>query len=105
MTYRIINGKRYDTSTAKKVAEAWNGLGPSDFRNYSEELYRTPRGNWFLWGEGGPMTRYARPVGNNGYCGGSKLIPLTPEEAREWCEQNDEPDVIDKYLGDQVEDA
>lgn len=101
----IIEGKRYDTQTAEEVAHYWNGLGPSDFKNVSETLYRTKRGNWFLSGEGGPMTRYAQPVGNNGRSGGSAIIPLEPSEALAWLESKHRTDEIEQYFSDQVEDA
>lgn len=29
---KIINGKEYDTDTAKEVGSLWNGIGAGDFR-------------------------------------------------------------------------
>ena len=101
---RIIAGKRYDTETAKRVAKYRNGLGRGDFRNYNEELYRTPRGNWFLAGEGGPMTKYSQPCGDM-TSGGEGIIPLTPEEARSWLESHDENEALERYFSDSIEDA
>lgn len=99
----IINGKRYDTATADLVAEWGNGLGGSDFRNCNEDLYRTKKGRWFLHGQGGAMTRWSRSVGNNGTCGGSGILPMTEDEAREWLEQHREVDAIEKFFP--IEDA
>jgi hypothetical protein len=45
MTTRIIDGKRYNTETAERVAYYNNGLGSGDFHVFEEYLYRTPRGN------------------------------------------------------------
>lgn len=73
----IINGKRYNTETATEVASDGYGL-PNDFRSWEEVLYLTPRGNWFLWGKGGPMTKYRQDTGN-GWTGGSRIIPLSPD--------------------------
>ena len=54
---KIINGKLYDTETAKLIGRSYHGEGPRDFRHYSEELYRKRTGEYFLYGEGGPMSR------------------------------------------------
>lgn len=85
---KIIGGKVYDTDTAQKIADYWNGLGGNDFRNISEDLYLKRTGEYFLYGEGGPMTRYAVHNGNSS-SEGSRIIPLTEAEAKEWVEAND----------------
>ena len=61
----VIEGKRYDTETATKVAEVSDNYGGRDFRAWSGTIYRTPRGNWFIEGSGGPMTMFAERVGDN----------------------------------------
>jgi len=101
---KIINGKRYDTETAKEVAGYRNGLGGNDFRNISENLYKTKKGSWFLAGEGGPMTKYSRPCGNM-TAGGSDIIPLSDEEALNWLDLYDKVEAIEKYFKDSIEDA
>lgn len=100
----IINGKRYDTEKAELVASDSYGFS-SDFQSWEEELYRTPRGSWFLWGEGGPMTKYAESSGQNSWGGSSRITPLTPQEVKEWLENHRCYDELDEYFGDQVEDA
>lgn len=85
---KIIDGKLYNTATATIIAEYWNGLGSSDFRNISEELYRTKKGKFFIAGNGGPMTKYSESCGDNSRCGGEKIIPLSESEAREWLEEH-----------------
>lgn len=84
---KIINGKMYDTETAKEVASCYHGDGPRDFRHYSESLYKKRTGEYFLAGEGGPMTHYAVSTGQNSWSGGEKIIPLTYSEATEWAER------------------
>ena len=83
---KIINGRKYDTETARKIA-ADSALGPSDFRYYDEALYQKKTGEFFLAGEGGPMTKYGEDVGGNMRGSGRKIIPLSDEEAREWVER------------------
>lgn len=100
---RIINGKRYNTETAEEIAHDWWG-GGNDFRHYDETLYRTPRGNFFLAGSGGPLSRWARSTGQNSWSGGSGIEPMTEEEARTWCEEhNFKASLIAQYFT--VEDA
>lgn len=101
----VINGKLYNTETATEIAHNWNGLSVSDFRSIDETLFITKKGRFFLKGEGGPMTRYARPAGNM-TAGGSGIIPLSAEEALSWCENHSvDPDEIRKLFGARVEEA
>ena len=82
---KIINGKLYNTETAELVGSYDNGYSCSDFRHESEDLYRKKTGEFFLHGEGGPMTTYAQPCGHGRY-GGSAIVPLTTDEAKNWVE-------------------
>jgi hypothetical protein len=100
----IINGKRYDTATAAEIASWGNGLGSSDFKNCDETLYRTKKGAWFLHGDGGAMTRWARAV-SNGHTGGEGIQPLTPDEARGWLERHGMTSALEKHFSDTIEDA
>ncbi len=101
---RIINSKRYNTETAEEVASYDNRLGTQDFRGYSESLYKTKTGNWFLSGEGGPRTKYAQPCGNlTG--GGKDIIPLSHDQALSWLESHGESDAIEKHFADSIKDA
>ncbi len=84
---RVIDGKIYDTKTATAVCDLPCHHYPGDFQHHETVLYKTPKGNFFLAGKGGPMSLWAEPCGNNGWSGGSGLRPITREEAREYCEQ------------------
>lgn len=101
----FIDGKKYDTETAEEAASWDNGQSTRDFEHCAEALYRTKKGNWFLKGEGGPMTKYARFCGDNTRCGGSAITPLTAQEAFEWCEKYNMTETIEKYFPDMVEEA
>ena len=87
MTRRIIDGKRYDTETADLIAETSASCACEDFHWWKEALYRTTNGRFFLKGTGGPMTRWARKVDQNSYCGGDGLRAVTDGEARHWVER------------------
>jgi hypothetical protein len=101
---RIIEGKRYDTATAEEIASDGYGYA-GDFRHWWERLYRTAAGGWFLVGEGGPLSRYGESVAQNEWSGGSKLIPLTAEQARAWCEEHEATAALERYFAGQVVDA
>lgn len=101
---KIINGKRYNTETATEIAKYWNGLSTSDFRNVSEALYMSKKGSFFLCGSGGPMSKYSQPCGDM-TGGGSDIIPLTKDEAYQWCERCASADVIEQYFSDMIDDA
>ena len=100
----IISGKRYNTETATLVADDSAG-SRSDFRYYSEGLYKTPLDNWFIAGEGGAMSRWAQSCFGGGRVGGSGIKPLTPDEAREWLENAGEDEAIEEHFGAVIEDA
>jgi len=101
----VVNGKRYDTDHAELIAQSWNGLGYSDFRNRSTELYRTPKlGKWFRVDSGGPLTDMVVGYGD-GIGGSSRLTPITPDQALELLEELGEVDAIDQYFGDRVQDV
>jgi hypothetical protein len=101
---RVIDGKRYDTDTAQRIAGAESSCNPGDFRYWEETLYRTKRGAYFIHGEGGAMSRWSRPVGSNGQTGGEGIEVLTEDEARQWCENRGiDADVIAEFF--EIEDA
>ena len=102
---KVIRGLRYDTDTAEKIADdSYSNYG--DLGYWCEELYHTNKGNWFLAGEGGAMSKYARSVGQNETGGGSAIIPLTKGEALAWLEvHTSDADTFEKYFSDVLEDA
>lgn len=82
---KIINGRMYDTETATYLGH--DGGGES-FRRWSEELYKKRTGEYFIYGAGGPDTKYAIPIGNNNWGSGENIIPITAGAAREWAEMH-----------------
>jgi len=74
---RIINRKTYNTDTGIKVgAFAAGAFGDAD--GYEEILYKTPRGDYFLYGVGGDKSKYINPA----------ITPLTEEAAKSWLSEN-----------------
>ncbi len=83
---KIIKGRLYNTDTARVVGGASHGY-PGDLGFWCEELHQKRTGEFFLYGEGGPMSKYARYCGQNQWAGGEEIIPLSLEEAKEWGEK------------------
>lgn len=102
---KIINGVRYDTDKATLVGEAGYGRR-SDFAHWEAGLYVSPRaGRYFLAGEGGGLSLFARQVDGNSWTGGSGIIPLDREEALEWAERHLDTEVVERQFGDVIEEA
>jgi hypothetical protein len=97
---KIINGKKYNTETATMLADRWNGRAGGDFGRVYEELYRKKTGEYFIYGEGGAMTKYSMSAGNNCWTGGEMIIPLTEAEAREWAEKWVDADKYEEIFGE-----
>ena len=94
---KIIKGKVYDTEKAKYVGSAAGGDG---FHALKEDLYQKRTGEFFLYGMGGPATKYAHYVdGNNAWSGGDKIIPLPYDKAREWVEEHLTADEYEEIFG------
>lgn len=102
---KIIDKKSYNTETANEVYIWWNGLSTRDFSYCYETLYRTKKGNYFLLGEGGAMSKYAEWIGMNECCGGWDIIPLTKDEAIRWGEKKMSADDFLAEFGDSIEEA
>jgi hypothetical protein len=97
---RIINGKIYDTETAQRCFGTDNGddgagIYSDSFDYYEEIIFRTKKGNWFLYGSGNYSSKYRE----------SQIIPLLLAEALEWLSEHDCHKTINKYFSDQIEEA
>ncbi len=86
--YKVINKKRYNTETAKKLGY-WES--DQDYRGlYHEEetLYRSKAGNYFLHCYGGAGSKYSQKIGMNEWASGETIIPIDEETARKWAEEH-----------------
>lgn len=100
---KIINGRRYDTESAKELGYDSYGT-PSSFAYWCETLYQKRTGEFFLHCEGGAMSRYAVNCGQNEWRGGERLIPLTVEKAKKWAEERLSTDRYEEIFGAVSED-
>lgn len=100
MPSKYFDRKKYDTDEAKEVAEWDNGYHRGDSLWVDEKLMRMPDERWFLHGEGGFRTKYAKRAGlNSWYMVGDAITPLTDEEARDWAEEHLDGDEVDRIFG------
>lgn len=83
---KIIGGKVYDTDKAHEVGSWSNDTFAGDFDSVIEILYRKRTGEYFLYGEGGARTQYAVAEGQNSWSGGSRIMPMSYDDARAWAE-------------------
>ena len=97
---KIINGKVYDTATAKRIGEYEPNPYRSDFHYYCETLYQKKTGEFFLHGEGNAASKYSRSCGQNEWCGSEKIIPMTYKEAQKWAEEHLDGDDYCEIFGE-----
>lgn len=83
---KVINNKVYDTDKAHEVGSWSNDALAGDFDSVIEILYRKRTGEYFLYGEGGARTQYAVAEGQNSWSGGSRIMPMSYDDARAWAE-------------------
>lgn len=102
---KVIRGKRYNTETAKLVG-TWEANEPenSDFWE-KEELYQKRSGEFFLIGQGGAQTQYARFSMRGESKPGIELRPIEPEEASDWAEEHLTADEYEALFGPVAEDG
>ena len=84
---KVISGVLCDTDTAKVLGE-YEYDCKSSFHWYTERLYRTKSGKYFLHGEGHAASPYAKKVAQSEWAPGEAIKLLPPEAARQWAEDH-----------------
>lgn len=100
---KIINNKLYDTATAKKLAE-WDENGTDPLNYIAEALYRKKTGEFFVFGDGGANTKYARIGRLKDFEPGSAILPMSVEQAKEWALDRLPKNEYDDIFGDMIDD-
>lgn len=83
---KIINGKLYNTETAKYLATAAAPYARNDFDFWEEELYLKKTGEYFIYGAGNARSQYAERYGNC-YGSGEDIRPVSVDAAKKWSEK------------------
>ena len=95
---KFISGRRYDTETAKLVGYTSYST-PGDFGYWREDLYRKRTGEFFIHGQGGPMSKYSERLSENEWGYGHEIRPLSLKEAQVWVEKYLDADTYDEIFG------
>ena len=101
---KIINGRLYDTNTAKQLT-SWTGGRPGDTSFYNEELYIKRNGEYFLHGNGGPSSPYHESPELNSWVAGEDIHPIPLEEAKKVANEHLDVDEFQKVFGTVSEDG
>tara|TARA_B100001250_G_scaffold34353_2_gene27807 strand:- start:7931 stop:8236 length:306 start_codon:yes stop_codon:yes gene_type:complete len=98
----IIEGKKYNTETAEELA-SWHNRKIKCFK-CDEKIYRTTKGAYFIWGEGGSATPWSKKIGSDSVAG-SKIIVLTEAEVLDRLEKWQDINAIDTHFSHMIEEA
>lgn len=102
---KIIRGLMYNTETAKEMGWWNNGYSRNDFSYEEEHLFKKRTGEFFIYGWGGPKSKYARATGLNSWTGDSDITPITYEEAQKWAKEKLSADEYESIFGEVTEDG
>ena len=87
---KIIDGRIYDTKTAKRVLHLDCHRFGDDFEWENTDVYLSPKGQWFLAGRGNALSRWAtRQV--DGPVAGDGIELLNEDEVKVLFQQYDGP--------------
>lgn len=96
---KIINGKLYNTETAKKLAEFQSPHSYSDFEYFEEALYQKRTGEYFLAGRGNALSKYSEVYAGASHSG-ERITPISYAQAQQWAERCIDADSYIKLFGD-----
>ncbi len=82
---KVINGKTYRTHTAQLIITLPCAFPKTDNKWHQTHLYRNQQGAYFLAGEGGSLSRWAK-VTPRGAIAGEGIDPISKDEARAYAQ-------------------
>lgn len=97
---KVINGKLYNTDIAIEVGQCNSTVKPDDINYCMEILYRKKTGEYFLYGKGGPNSKYAQPGGMNTWKSGELIVPLDYKSASSWAAEHLDPAEYQNIFGE-----
>ena len=83
---KIMNGKMYDTDTADLICANFFGE-TADPVWYTEALFHTKKGAYFLYCLGSASSPYGNQIGENSWEPGEILMAYTEDEAKSFVEK------------------
>jgi hypothetical protein len=98
-----IEKKAYDEATAELIHEFESRLPRDNFRWVHEQLFKAESGQYFVVGEGGPLSHYAATEDERNWSWGRDAYLLSPEEALDWLLSREaKVEVIEEHFSLQV---
>lgn len=101
---KIINGKKYDTETAQRIDSKGNGKYRNDIYCSNETLFKKKTGEYFLYIEGGHVTKFSE---ERFEVYGEQIIdgiaPLSEYYAKKWAEEAMDGDEFERIFGEVAE--
>lgn len=99
----VINGKTYNCSSAKHLTSFTFHDVYEESNTVFENLYLTPKGEYFLCGEGMERTPYAAKMEDrDDWMRGHGILSLTLKQVKEWGEIRCLEDEIEDILSHSV---
>lgn len=96
---KTVNSLTFNTETATLLAYWDNECVCNDFNYEEQTLYVTKNGRYFIHEYGGGGTDWGRDAGNI-RCGGQNIIPLSRQEAMDWCQRYGAEHAVKKHISD-----
>lgn len=96
---KIIEGKLYNTETATLIAEYRKG-NRTDFNGIEEEVYKTKKGQYFMYFWGGGCSKYREEVASQTYSDNEGIKLITEEEAKEFAMKHLDADEFEDIFGE-----
>lgn len=91
--YNTLKDKAAASEPFVKLIAYDNEFGANSMGVVIEELCRTASGEYFLIGSGGACTPYGINIAGIGFSCGSRIVPLTVDEAKEWVKAHFDADI------------
>lgn len=101
---KIIQGRKYNTETAKPVGE-YEFDYPTSIHYYCETLFKKRNGEYFIYGEGGAGSKYSESRYGGNCAGSGRIVPMSYDNARDWAEENLDTEAYEAEFGEVSEDG
>jgi hypothetical protein len=102
---KVIAGRMYDTDTAEVIGSA-SFSHEGDCHHWTETLYKTKNGRYFVFGTGGAMSQYRIEVDFHTWSPGSDIWILDSEkEAYDWAELHLDVETLEAQFSHLLEEG
>ena len=95
---KVIKGAVCDTETATKIGSCDHDI-TDHLHWWSETLYRTKSGRYFVHSEGGPASRYSTADSDGHWKSGEQINVISRKTAEEWAEEHLSGDEYEAAFG------